>query len=145
MPAPPLEEMRRVASRLKPLNVPFAFVGGAVMCLLVDHPELTDFRCTNDVDVMVAAITYFEFAALEARLREAGFQHDTSEGAPNCRWIDRSRGSWPPQGRVMRVWEWDGELREGSLPDTRLFKLDLWENEIRLGKGWKRGEWRLSI
>ncbi len=87
MPAPPLEEMRIVASRLKPLNVPFAFVGGAVMCLLVDHPELTDFRRTKDVDVVVAAITYFEFAALEARLREAGFQHDTSEGAPICRWI----------------------------------------------------------
>src|ERR1017187_1276495 len=66
MPAPPLEEMRIVASRLKPLNVPFAFVGGAVMCLLVDHPELTDFRRTKDVDVVVAAITYFEFAALEA-------------------------------------------------------------------------------
>jgi hypothetical protein len=49
------------------------------------------------------------------------------------------------QGRVMRVWEWDGELREGSLLDTRLFKLDLWENEIRLGKGWKHGEWRLSF
>src|ERR1035441_9649087 len=73
MPAPPLEEMRIVASRLKPLNVPFAFVGGAVTCLLVDHPELTDFRRTNDVDVVVAAITYFEFAALEARLREAEF------------------------------------------------------------------------
>jgi hypothetical protein len=79
--------MRIVASRLKPLNIPFAFVGGAVMCLLVDHPELRDFRRTKDVDVVVAAITYFEFAALEARLREAGFQHDTSEGAPICRWI----------------------------------------------------------
>jgi hypothetical protein len=56
MPAPPLEEMRRVASRLKPLNVPSAFVGGAVTCLLVDHPELTDFRRTKDVDVVVAAI-----------------------------------------------------------------------------------------
>jgi len=66
MLAPPLEEMRIVASRLKPLNIPFAFVGGAVMCLLVDHPELTDFRRTKDVDVVVAAITYFEFAALEA-------------------------------------------------------------------------------
>jgi hypothetical protein len=49
MPVPPLEEMRIVASRPKPLNVPFAFVGGAVMCLLVDHPELTDFRSTKDV------------------------------------------------------------------------------------------------
>ena len=51
------EEMRRVASRLKEAspNVPSAFVGGAVTCLLVDHPELTDFRRTKDVDVVVAA------------------------------------------------------------------------------------------
>jgi predicted nucleotidyltransferase len=83
----PLEEMRIVAKRLQPLDVPFAFVGGAVMCLLVDHPDLTDFRPTKDVDVVVAAVTYNELAALEARLRQAGFNHDTSEGAPICRWV----------------------------------------------------------
>jgi predicted nucleotidyltransferase len=83
----PLEEMRIVARRLEPLNVPFAFVGGAVMCLLVDHPEVTQFRRTKDVDVIVAVITYGQFARLEARLRENGFTHDMSEGAPICRWI----------------------------------------------------------
>jgi hypothetical protein len=45
----------------------------------------------------------------------------------------------------MRGWEWEGDLREGSLLDTRFFKLDFLENEIRLGRGWNRGEWRLSI
>jgi hypothetical protein len=59
MPAPPLEEMRIVASRLKPLNVPFAFVGGAVMCLLVDHPELTDFRRTKDDGIRVRDLGRF--------------------------------------------------------------------------------------
>lgn len=83
----PLEEMRIVARRLEPLDVPFAFVGGAVMCLLVDHPEVTQFRRTKDVDVIVAVITYGQFARLEERLRENGFTHDTSEGAPICRWI----------------------------------------------------------
>jgi len=83
----PREEMRIVAERLKPLNVPFAFVGGAVMCLLVDHPEVTQFRRAKDVDVIVAVTTYSQFAQLEERLRQNGFKHDMSEGAPICRWI----------------------------------------------------------
>lgn len=83
----PVEEMRIVAKHLQPLEVPFAFVGGAVMCLLVDHPELTQFRPTKDVDVVVEVATYGKFAALEERLRQTGFKHDTSEGAPICRWI----------------------------------------------------------
>jgi len=49
------------------------------------------------------------------------------------------------QDRVMRGWEWEGDLREGSLLDTGFFKLDFLENEIRLGRSWNRGEWRLSI
>ena len=43
----PLESMRIVARRLEPLNIPFAFLGGAAVCLLVDHPELTEFRPTK--------------------------------------------------------------------------------------------------
>lgn len=57
------------------------------MCVLVDHPEVTQFRRTKDVDVVVAVITYNEFAQFEERLRRNGFNHDTSEGAPICRWI----------------------------------------------------------
>jgi predicted nucleotidyltransferase len=79
--------MRIVAGRLLPLNTRFAFVGGAVMYFLVDYPELTEFRSTKDVDVVVAISNYGEFAILEERLRRAGFEHDTSEGAPICRWI----------------------------------------------------------
>jgi predicted nucleotidyltransferase len=86
MPAP-REEMQIVARRLAPLNVPFAFVGGAVMCLLVDHPEVTQFRSTKDVDVVVEIITYSQLAQLEERLRLNGFKNDTSQGAPICRWI----------------------------------------------------------
>ena len=83
----PLEEMRIVAKKLQPLDTPFAFVGGAVMCLLVDHPELTQFRRTKDVDVVVEIVTYAAFSALEAKLRLAGFLHDTSAGAPIVRWV----------------------------------------------------------
>src|SRR6478735_6452831 len=83
----PREEMQIVARRLGPLNLPYAFVGGAVMCLLVDYPELTQFRHTKDVDVVVEIITYSQFARLEERLRLNEFKHDTSEGAPICRWV----------------------------------------------------------
>lgn len=83
----PREEMLVVARRMERIAVPFAFLGGAVMWVLVDHPELTQFRRTKDVDVVVAVVTYHQFAALEERLRRAGFQHDVSPGAPIFRWI----------------------------------------------------------
>lgn len=82
-----LEELRLVATRLRPLNVQFAFIGGAVLILLVDDPGLSQVRHTKDVDVVVAILSYKKYAVLEERLRQAGFQHDTSEGAPICRWI----------------------------------------------------------
>ena len=82
-----LEEMRIVARKLQPFDTPFAFVGGAVMCLLVDHPELTQFRRTKDVDVVVEIATYAAFSILEEKLRRAGFQHDTSADAPIVRWV----------------------------------------------------------
>jgi predicted nucleotidyltransferase len=82
----PIESMRIVAERLVPLKVPFVFVGGAVMPLLVDYPELTEIRPTKDIDVVVQIVTYQQLSVLEERLRLAGFRHDTSEGAPICRW-----------------------------------------------------------
>ena len=57
-----------------------------MVCLLVDRPELTEIRPTKDVDVIVQVVTYVAFAAFEERLRAAGFVHDTSVGAPICRW-----------------------------------------------------------
>lgn len=83
----PIESMQIVAKRFEPLGVRFTFVGGAVMGLLVDNPQLSELRPTKDVDIIVEVFTYIEFSALEERLRKAGFQHDTSDGAPICRWI----------------------------------------------------------
>ena len=83
----PIEAMRIVAGRLQALDIPFAFVGGAVVAVLVDRPDLTEIRPTKDVDVIVEIATLVDYYALEERLRAAGFQHDTTEGAPICRWI----------------------------------------------------------
>ncbi len=83
----PIEAMRIVAKRLQSIDVPFAFVGGAVIGVLVDRPELTEIRPTKDLDVIVEIATLVDYYALEERLRSSGFQHDTAEGAPICRWI----------------------------------------------------------
>jgi hypothetical protein len=79
--------MRLVAQELDSVGLSFAFVGGCAVWLLVDRPDLTDFRPTEDVDVIIEVVTLGELYKLEEQLRVAGFQHDMSEGAPICRWI----------------------------------------------------------
>jgi hypothetical protein len=79
--------MRLVAQELDSVGLSFAFLGGCAVWLLVDRPDLTDFRPTEDVDVIIEVVTLGELYKLEEQLRAAGFQHDTSEGAPICRWI----------------------------------------------------------
>lgn len=81
--------MRIVAHELESVGLPFAFVGGCAVWLLVDRPDLTDFRPTQDVDVIIEVVTLTEYYDLEDRLRAADFKHDSSEGAPICRWIVR--------------------------------------------------------
>src|SRR5438128_3197657 len=83
----PLESMRLVAKELESVGLSFAFVGGCAVWLLVDRPDLTDFRPTEDVDVIIEVATLGELYKLEEQLRATGFQHDISEGAPICRWI----------------------------------------------------------
>lgn len=76
-----------VARRMEPLGTNFVFLGGAVIELLVDNPAVSELRPTKDVDVVAEVLTTADFYALESRLRNAGFAHDTSEGAPLCRWL----------------------------------------------------------
>lgn len=78
--------LQAVSQRLSKLEVPFAFLGGAVVPLLVDDPSLMEFRPTDDVDVIVEIVTLAGQYSLEEKLRLAGFRHDLSEGAPICRW-----------------------------------------------------------
>jgi hypothetical protein len=79
--------MRLVAQELDSVGLSFAFLGGCAVWLLVDRPDLTDFRPTEDVDVIIEVVTLGELYKLEDQLRAAGFQHDTAEDAPICRWI----------------------------------------------------------
>jgi predicted nucleotidyltransferase len=83
----PIESIRLVADALQSLDLEFAIVGGCAVSLLVDNPEVTDLRPTGDVDLVVEVVTLTEYYDLESRLRKAGFENDTSEGAPICRWL----------------------------------------------------------
>ena len=79
--------MRVVAGHFNALGVPYAFLGAAVLPLLVDDPELSEIRPTKDVDLTVKVVTLGELYQLEEKLRAAGFRNDTREGAPICRWV----------------------------------------------------------
>ncbi len=89
MPQPNLGALRAVADRLDQLGLSYAFVGGSIVSFLVDHPELSPARPTDDVDVILEVVTSERYSNVEARLRNLGFAHDTHENAPLCRWTLR--------------------------------------------------------
>jgi len=79
--------LSRATELLDPLMDEFVFVGGQVVEFLITSPASTAPRPTFDVDLVVPVTTRAEYAALEESLRDTGLVHDTSEGAPICRWI----------------------------------------------------------
>ncbi len=87
MSVPNLGAMRAVAERLDRVGLPYAFVGGSVVNLLIDHLELTPARPTDDVDVIIEIISGARYSDVEAKLRPVGFSHDMQPGAPKCRWM----------------------------------------------------------
>ncbi|HEX2851877.1 MAG TPA: hypothetical protein VHO24_01475 [Opitutaceae bacterium] len=87
MSVPNLGALRAVAERLDRVGLPYAFVGGSIVNLLIDHPELIPARPTDDVDVIIEMISGARYSDIEAKLRAIGFSHDMRQGAPKCRWI----------------------------------------------------------
>jgi predicted nucleotidyltransferase len=87
MSVPELGAMRAVAARLDRIDLPYAFVGGSVVNLLLDYPNLTPARPTDDVDVIIEMISGMRYSEVEAKLCAVGFGHDMRQGAPKCRWI----------------------------------------------------------
>lgn len=87
MAPPNLGAMRAVADRLDRLGLEYAFVGGSIVNLLLDYPELAPVRPTDDVDVIIETVTSQRYSDLEEQLRGTGFSHDVREHAPKCRWL----------------------------------------------------------
>jgi hypothetical protein len=82
-----LQSLALVAAQLDRLHSGYAFTGGAVVGFLLDHPQVLDLRPTDDVDAITTAVSYAQQAMLEEALRGLGFVHDSSEGAPACRFL----------------------------------------------------------
>ncbi|HTM66044.1 MAG TPA: nucleotidyl transferase AbiEii/AbiGii toxin family protein [Flavipsychrobacter sp.] len=80
-----LIRIKGVASALVELKDDIAFVGGATVSLYADHPEQTDTRPTDDIDVLVEIATYSAYTKLQERLRVLGFALDT-EAKITCRY-----------------------------------------------------------
>jgi hypothetical protein len=89
MAHPNLELLEAVAWKLQPLLPEIVFVGGCVTGLLVNDPGAAPVRTTLDVDVIAEIASMADYSVFSERLRALGFEEDTSEGAPVCRWRHR--------------------------------------------------------
>lgn len=80
---PPLNigALRAVAGKLDPTGLNYAFTGGSIVNLLIDNPEFSPARPTDDVDVIVELLSTARYSDIEATLRQHGFEHDMSTDA----------------------------------------------------------------
>lgn len=81
------EQFLIAARLLRPLLGELVFVGGMVTGLLITDEAAAGPRTTFDVDAIAEITSYGEYAAFGDRLRALGFQEDSREGAPVCRWV----------------------------------------------------------
>lgn len=76
-----------IAKKLDALGFNYAFVGGSIVAFLLDDPNLSPIRPTDDVDVILEVMTSVRYSDIEEKLRHAGFTHDVGPNAPMCRWL----------------------------------------------------------
>ena len=86
MPQLNIGSLRAVSERLDQTGLDYAFTGGSIVNLLLDDPELSPARPTDDVDVIVEIVSGTRYSDVEAVFRGLGFEHDMRQGAPMCRW-----------------------------------------------------------
>ncbi len=78
--------VERIADALGSLREQVVFLGGSTTGLLLTDPAAPSIRVTKDVDVIVEVATRMAYHRIEKALVDRGFKHDTSDGAPTCRW-----------------------------------------------------------
>src|SRR5215471_1053984 len=86
---PNLDQLIAAADALRPLLPELVFVGGCLTGILITDEAAGEPRGTIDVDAIAEITSYAQYAEFGDRLRSLGFNEDTSEGAPVCRWIQR--------------------------------------------------------
>lgn len=113
------EQIAALDAALEGFPVEYAFVGGGVLALLVTDPTAGAVRVTKDVDVLASARTRREYLRLDGELERRGFRHDTTEGAPACRWKwrDATVDVLPIEKSVLG-WEskWFAEALAAAVP-----------------------------
>jgi len=83
---PNAQMLAAAVEKLVPLLDRIVFVGGCATGLLITDPGASPVRPTLDVDAIIDLASYAQFADLENRLQDLGFQPSHAEGAPICRW-----------------------------------------------------------
>ena len=71
-----ITRIKAVNNALTKLEIPVVFVGGATVSLYTDIDFREEIRPTDDVDVVIEIATFKNFAAIESKLRELGFEND---------------------------------------------------------------------
>ena len=90
MANPNLQLLTDAARLLEPLLGELVFVGGCATALLITDKAAADVRPTFDVDAIAEITSYAEYTKFSERLRKLGFQEDATEGAPLCRWRQKT-------------------------------------------------------
>ena len=111
--------MKAVAERLNGLGLDYACLGGSVVGLLLDHPELSPVRATDDVYVVIEVVYQARYAGIEQKLRALKCDHDMRESAPRCRWVlgTVTVDIMPPDGDFLGLnTAWFGEALASATP-----------------------------
>lgn len=147
---PNLEHLEAAALALEPILGELVFVGGTLTGLLVDDPGAGGARPTDDVDVVAEIAGNPGYQWAQSKMKELGFQPDSREGAPMCRWVkgtavvDLVGTGATPLGATNRWYESGFKLRVPyGLPSGRtifilppvVFLLSKWEAFKSRGKG----------
>ncbi|MHB9086480.1 MAG: hypothetical protein ACYC2V_08570, partial [Thiobacillus sp.] len=82
---PNLPILMLIAKSLGDLCDSLVFVGGCATGLLLTTPRAQAIRATQDVDVVVHALSTADYHAIEKAVEARGFKHDLSPEAPHGR------------------------------------------------------------
>ncbi|MGD0956152.1 MAG: hypothetical protein ABR953_04905 [Candidatus Acidiferrales bacterium] len=91
------------AKLLKPILGELVFVGGCATGLLISDEAAAAVRPTYDVDAIAEITSYVGYTEFSEKLKALGFQEDTREGAPRCRWRQQTTtlDVMPLDGKIL--------------------------------------------
>jgi predicted nucleotidyltransferase len=86
-PTANIVRLEKMARHLRPLLDEVVFLGGCTTEIFVTDAGAAEVRPTTDVDVVIEVASLVQYCDFAERLRKIGFQEDSSDGAPRCRWL----------------------------------------------------------